>query len=144
MGWLMSRIAVYAAMWLAAVAAVVIALVFLLVAVWFAFRNIAPPDLAALWTALSALGAAVLIAAAAYFKRRRRSPVGDILAPLIKFARGGRERDIADALGSLVGRETATLITTHPAGSVVTALAAGFVVGATPELREHLGEILKK
>jgi hypothetical protein len=93
------------------------------------------PAVAALCTGLAALAVAVLIATVAYGSARRRFPS--------RATETGREAELAAKLAVLVGRDTASLISAHPGRAGIAALALGFVVGASPHLREALRKVLK-
>lgn len=141
--WYMARFAFYAAAWLVATTAVVAGIALLLAALWLVVGETHPPAIAALWTGLAALAVGASIVAAAYGIRGRRASAGGLLASLVEWTESGREQDVAAKLGALVGREAVSLIGAHPGRAAVTALAAGFVIGANPRLREALRELLK-
>jgi hypothetical protein len=56
---------------------------------------------------------------------------------------GTLESDSKAALGLLLGRELVALSRTHPAATIVGALAAGIAAGASPDLRRALGSLLR-
>lgn len=106
---------------------------FLAFALYQALLERVSPAMAALVTGLAAFFFAALIilagnALAAAAKRRRR-----------------READqLAAELGDLLSDEFRTLAATHPQATALAALLAGFAVGAVPELRHVLRELLRK
>jgi hypothetical protein len=113
-----------------------VAIVFAFVGLYLALCEVWHAPAAAGATALAALVIAVLLL---LLSRERYAA-----------ARGEREhalppldgKALAAQLGKLLGSETAALANGHPKGMVIASLAAGFAVGAVPELRALLKSAL--
>lgn len=138
----MTRIAI-------AVAAGIIALIALIVALWFlgdALRlwledkAVSPAGAAGL-TGLAGLVLVGLLGLIARFALRpRRRPA----LPATASARGnGVANGIAADLGALAAQQIVNTTRTHPYGTVGAALAAGLAVGAVPELRKSVIGLFK-
>lgn len=116
----------------AAASAVVIAIAFGCLACYFGLLAYLSAPLAALTTAAAALLVALLlilccrliIARIAHPKRRRGS--------------------WAVELGSLIGEEFAARAAAHPGSTILASLVSGFALGASPELRQMLRDLLGK
>jgi len=132
-----------------AVAAGLIALIALIVALWFlgdALRlwledKAVPPAGAAGLTGLAGLVLVALLGLIARFALRpRRRPA----LPAAVSARGnGVANGIAADLGALAAQQIVNTTRTHPYGTVGAALAAGLAVGAVPELRKSVMGLFK-
>jgi hypothetical protein len=96
---------------------------------WLISKQVEPPA-AALLVSAAAIGGAGLIALAAFGIGRRgeayAAPRRLSVAPLI---------ELASEMGELLGREAVSLAEKHPYRAVLVSLAAGFAVGARPELQ---------
>jgi hypothetical protein len=116
----------------AAASAVIIAIAFGCLASYLALLAYLNAPLAALATAAIALLAALLLILIA------RSIIARVTHP--KRRRG----DWAIELGSLIGAEFAARAANHPGSTIFASLASGFALGASPELRQMLRDLLAK
>lgn len=137
MGKYLARFALFLALALIALAVAVVAIVFLCKALYIALLGVASAPVAALATGLVTLLGAVLIVLAGVFATRRP----------ITAAKGHSSptdaAGLAGELGGLLGEELSSFARTHLRGTMMASLAAGFAVGASPELRRYLAERLK-
>ena len=93
---------------------------------------------AALLVSTAIIGVAGLIALVVFLVRRHRASYAKLSQPsAASFAK------IAGELGELAASETISLIQAHPYRAFLISLAAGFVVGASPELRQILMNVKK-
>ena len=113
----------------------------LLAALWLALCGVLSASLAALVTGAAAVVAAALVAAIWYASRAR--PSAPERVPSADGNEGGIESQLAARLAALAGRGAASYVGAHPGRAALGALAAGFVVGASPQLRATLRDILK-
>lgn len=128
---------------LLAVTTGVLAGIFLIVAVGFLvgalylflLTSMSAP-LAALATGGAALAVACLALIAGRFisARARRS----------RRRKGVDENRLAEELGEMLGRDVASFVCTHARSSVLVALLVGLAVGVNPRLRESLLALLKR
>jgi len=127
------RIGIRAGAFLAAVILVVGGLGFLVLAAYLALLDhVSPPQ-------------AALIAAATAFVLAGIVILGG--RAIIATMRQRNERDVdrfAEAFRLILGDEIVALATENPEATVLTALFTGFAVGAVPELRHVLRELLRK
>ncbi len=134
---------------LAAVATVfaLVAFCFLTFALYFALIEVTTPAIAAGATGACATIIAVMAFAVAssvlqgkFGHRAAASPppaggsVGAASAPGTSTA----DSELAAQMGQLIGQQAAGWTREHPYGAIGIALAAGFVIGASPELRRTL------
>lgn len=117
----------------------VIAFAFLAFALYFALLAVAEPPIAAALTGVAAAAVALIVFAIA-----RAAGSGDSRAPAPRAAGAaatpslGPESELAAQLGQLLGEQAAGWTRSHPYSAMGAALAAGFAVGASPELRRTL------
>jgi hypothetical protein len=127
------RIAIRVGAFLAAVIMVVCGLGFLCFAAYLALLDRVSPPIAA----LIAAGAAFLLAAVIIL-------LGRALIVMIR-QRQRRDADrLADSFREILGDELISLATENPHATVLTSLFTGFAVGAVPELRHLLRDLLRK
>ena len=128
----MARIGFAIAAMVVALVASATALVFLAVTIFLAFRHDLSPPMAALATSVCALLFAAVVALVGWlvwrgsFRASRRPSPGSV----------------AGALGEQMGREYLAMAKAAPGRTVGIALAAGFVVGAVPEVRRALAKLV--
>jgi hypothetical protein len=133
-----------------AAAASAVALIVAAIALWFLGQalflalaaTMLSPAQAAVITGVSGLVLAALIGflARAVLRPRRTAVAASALAP----NSGSIVNDLALQLGSIVAQKAAATSKAHPYGTVGTAFAAGFGLGAMPELRKALLDLLKR
>ena len=109
------------------------AVAFACAALYLALLRIAEPPLAALGTA----GAALVLAAAIAAVMRNRSFLRSR-----RHDRASDRRRLAAKWGVLLGEEAASFAAAHPRGTVIGCLVAGLAVGADPQLRGMLRDLL--
>jgi len=131
-----------------AAAAGIIALIILGTTTWFLGdalmllleeKGFIPPAAAGL-TGLAGLVLAALIGLWARWLLRRR-PRAAIAATATS---GSSVNDLAAELGALVAQQLVSTTKAHPYKTMGAALAAGLAVGALPELRKILTDLLKR
>lgn len=137
----LSRLSIALAAYLVSGAVGAVGAGFLLAAMYLAVRDIYSPSIAALSTGVTALLIALLILVAVRAGLRR---VSIAMAPGEKAASGVSQPEIAAEIGQLFGLQATSWVRSHAKSATVLALVAGFVVGASPELRGALGEIFKR
>jgi len=98
-----------------------------------------PAAAAAITGAGAIVVAAVLGLLARLLLRPRR-----VARPAPAVRPNGVGTDLAADLGALAAQQIVTATREHPYGTVGTALAAGFAIGAIPELRRALTGLLEK
>jgi hypothetical protein len=98
------------------------------------------PAQAAVITGVSGLVLAALIGFLARAVLRPRRTAVAASAP----SSGSVVNDLALQLGSIVAQKAAATSKAHPYGTVGTAFTAGFGLGAMPELRKALLDLLKR
>lgn len=133
------RIAIAAAALLVVATGIVVAVVFLCLALYSAFLIWLPPALAALAAALTVFVFAFLTVAAAGMLSRailRR-------AQKRRAERGGSANIFTAELGRLLGEDAQGFIVDRPVLSLLLALIGGFAVGANPKLRAFVETLLK-
>ena len=113
--------------------ALVVALGFAMVGVYFLFAQIASPAWAAFDSALAAIVFSLLVAGIALLtvrrpRRRRAASNPNYLAAMV-----------GDALGSRFRKLTSE----NTRASILTSFAAGFAVGASPKLRAFLFDLIR-
>jgi hypothetical protein len=127
------RIAIRIAAFLAAMALVICGLGFLCFAAYLALLDRVSPPMAA----LIASGAAFVLAAIVILAARA------IIAVTRRRQRHDADR-LAEAFGELLGDDLVALATENPHATLFTSLLTGFAVGAVPELRHVLRDLLRK
>lgn len=130
---LMTRIAIRIASFLAAAIIFVGGLGFLVLAAYLALLDHMSPPAAALIAAAAAfvLAGLTLLAARGVIALMRRQHQ--------------HEADkLAEAFREILGDEIVALATENPHATVLTSLATGFAVGAVPELRHVLRDLLRR
>ena len=130
---LAARIAVRMAAFLAAVILVLCGLGFLCFSAYLALLDRFTPPMAA----LIAAGAAFVLAALMILLGRA------IVAMIRRRQRHDADR-LAAAFGELLGDDIVSLATENPHATLFTSLLTGFAVGAVPELRHVLRDLLRK
>lgn len=120
-------------------------------AVWYLgealYLSLAPPERlgpagAALAVGMTGLALATLMMLLA--RRLLAAPSNGRAALSANVAPGADgASDVAAQLGELVARQIVTSTRTHPYGTAGAALVAGLAIGALPELRKLLGDILR-
>jgi hypothetical protein len=128
-----TRIAIRIAALLAAVIMVVCGLGFLCFAAYLALLDRVSPPLAA----LIAAGAAFILAGMIVLLGRA------IIALIRRRQRHDADR-LAETFRELLGDELVSLATENPHATLLTSLLTGFAVGAVPELRHVLRDLLRK
>ena len=126
------RIAIRVATLLAAVIMVVCGLGFLCFAAYLALLDRVSPPIAALIAAAAAFvlaGMIILLGRALVVMIRRRQ-------------RHDADR-LAESFREILGDELVSLATENPHATVLTSLLTGFAVGAVPELRHVLRDLLR-
>ena len=127
------RIAIRVGALLAALIMVVCGLGFLCFAAYLALYDRVSPPVAA----LIAAGAAFLLAAVIILLGRA------LLVMILRRQR--RDADhLAQSFREILGDELVSLATENPHATVLTSLFTGFAVGAVPELRHVLRDLLRK
>lgn len=135
----LSQVAAALVLALASAAIAMIGMVFLAGALYLALIETTTPALAALLTGLAVLAAAVIVIAIAWLVLR---PSGKGQRPARSGA-SGEPLDPSLLLGEALGSELVNCTRTHPYGSMLAALAAGFAFGASPGLRKTLLDLLQ-
>jgi hypothetical protein len=128
----------------------VVALIVAAIALWFLGQalflalaaTILSPAQAAVITGISELVLAALIGFLARALLRPRRTTVAVSAPTP--SSGSVVNDLALQLGSIVAQKAAAASKAHPYGTVGTAFTAGFGLGAVPELRKALLDLLKR
>ena len=135
----LTRVALAIAAFALAVVLIVLAMAFLggALYLWLVSQAVAPP-LAALIVGLAGLGCAAIIALVARLLSRRSQPSSAARQRSVSAA------DLAGELGEAAAREAVSLLQNHPYRALLISLAAGFAVGASPELRQILKDTLKR
>jgi len=110
---------------------------FLSVALFLAVREVSTSAMAALVTGLADFTLVGLIALILAIMFRRRSAPSD--QPHVM-----SQPEIAAEIGKLLGSQTTTWVKDHAKSATAVALIAGFVVGASPELRGTLRDVFKQ
>jgi hypothetical protein len=137
----LSRVAISLAAAVAAIIFTAASVGFLGAALYLLLVPVMPAPFAALFVGLTGFAIAGLIILVARLSARR-SPASRGLG-LGDPSRAGDVNDIAVALGALAARELTSRTHAHPYRAVAVALAAGLVVGISPELRNFLKGVLK-
>jgi len=132
-----ARLGLAAAWLILALVVAMIAVGFLGAAIFFELeaKELSPPAAAAI------VGGGGLVLAALFGIVARR-----VLCPAAPPAVARSHNTVDDAaadLGALVAQQIVNTTREHPYGTVGAALAAGFAVGAVPELRKALTELFK-
>ncbi len=129
-----ARIAALLAAGICALAMVLIGAVFLALSLhlWLAERIGAP--LAALGTGAAAILAAFAIILVARLATSRTPPARE----------GMKEEELSGALGKLLVNSLSSAVKRHGPAAAISALLAGFAVGASPDLRKTLLDLLKQ
>ncbi len=128
-----ARLAIRAAAYFAALIMVLCGLGYLCFAAYLALLERVSPPMAA----LIAAGAAFIIAGVLIL-------AGRLIASSLR-RRQRRDADkLAAAFGALLGDEIVSLATENPNATLFTSLFTGFAVGAFPEFRHVLRELLRK
>jgi hypothetical protein len=138
-----SRLLVALAALLAALAILLVALIFLCGALYMALLGVTTPPLAALATGGAALLTAILVLLVARFGGAPTRRVRQVNPPRRPDAPGGDE-GLATAFGSLLGEQLVGLARQHAKSTVLGSLVAGLALGASPELRGLLRDLLKR
>ena len=128
-----TRIAIRIATFVAAAIAIIGGLGFLVLSAYLALLNHVSPPMAALIAAITAflLGAITLLAGhgvIALIRRRRQRDAGRI----------------AETFRAILGDEIVSIATENPHATVLSSFATGFAIGAVPELRHLLRDLLRK
>jgi hypothetical protein len=131
-GWT-TRLAIRIASFVAAAIIFIGGLGFLVLSAYLALLAHVSPPMAALIAAIAAflLGAITLLAAhgvIALMRRRRQRDAGRL----------------AETFREILGDEIVSIATENPHATVFTSLATGFAIGAVPELRNLLRDLLRK
>jgi divalent metal cation (Fe/Co/Zn/Cd) transporter len=113
---------------------------FLSAALYLAIQDVASPQIAALSTGAAAFIVAGLLALAVRARRHRRTPTppGEMLRNT------GAQPDLATEIGVLFGAQTTSWVRSHAMSAAALALIAGFVVGASPDLRGALRDMFRR
>ncbi|HVC53427.1 MAG TPA: hypothetical protein VND87_15520 [Stellaceae bacterium] len=127
-------------------AAGVAALVVAAIAVWFLGQSLTlaleaiplSPAVSTLTVGLIGLLLAMLIALVGRIVAAPRHPAPTPASPATGVA------DVAAELGGLLAQRLTASSRSHPYGTIGTAVVAGLIVGALPELRSLLASLLKK
>lgn len=127
------RIAVRIAAFLAAVVLIVCGLGFLCFSAYLALLVRVSPPMAA----LIAAGAAFILAGLMIL-------LGRAIAAMIRRRQRHDADRLAAAFGELLGDDLVALATENPHATLLTSLLTGFAVGAVPELRHVLRDLLRK
>ncbi len=131
---LITRVAINVAALLLAASIALAGIGFLCFALYLALLQYLSPPLAALATAGAMFVLAALIILA-----------GRAIGTMIKSRRRSRDERLATAvLGELLGHEFSTRAASHPHATLFASLLAGFAVGASPNLRRILRDLLFK
>jgi len=93
------------------------------------------PPIAALVTAAAAVLAALLIALIGRLIARRAKP---------RTPKLGDSGSLAIELGKILGGEFSNRAAAHPYSTMLTALLSGFMLGASPDLRHILRDLVRK
>jgi hypothetical protein len=133
---ILAPLVVYGAAFLVAALMVVAAGGFFGAALYFGLCGYFSPPIAALLTGVSGLVLALLVIVAGRMVARG---IGRSARRQGAAAPGGLAAD----LGMLAGERAASLARSHPGGTLAASLAAGFAVGASPNLRRLLRELLE-
>jgi hypothetical protein len=130
---LIARLATVIVACMLASVALVVALGFAMVGVYFLFAQIASPTWAAFDTALSAIVFSLLVMGTAFLltRRPRRRSVGS------------NPNYLAAIVGEQLGRRFQKLTGRHAQASIFASFAAGFAIGASPKLREFLFGLIR-
>jgi hypothetical protein len=115
-------------------------LVFLGAIGYMALRETTSPAFAALMIVLGGVTVIAVAMTSAYILLGRNHRAGSSARSA---ARGEQDRLIAD-VAELLGGELAQIIRAKPYAAAAASLAAGFAVGALPELRSLLSSVLLK
>jgi membrane protein implicated in regulation of membrane protease activity len=131
---LIARLATVVVACVLASAALVVALGFAMVGVYFLFAQIASPAWAAFDSALAAIVFSLLVVGIAFLiarrpRRRLESPNPNYLAAVV---------------GEQIGRRFQKLTGRHARASIFASFAAGFVIGASPKLREFVFDLIRR
>ena len=130
---LAARIGVRVAAYIAALVMMLCGLGYLCFAAYLALLERVSPPIAALIAAAAAFVIAGLLILA-----------GRMIASSLR-RRQRRDADrLAAAFGALLGDEIVSLATENPHATLLTSLFTGFAVGAFPELRHVLRDLLRK
>jgi hypothetical protein len=116
-----------------ALAVLIAGLGFLWFAVYLAMLEHLSPPMAALTTGL----AAIVLAALIVF-------LGRAIAGRAQKKQRRDASTLAAELGDLLGEEFLARAAAHPHATLITSLLSGFAVGALPELRDVLRDLLRK
>ncbi len=144
MSTLLKRLAVGMAVFVISGAAVFIATIFFFVAIYFGFKEILSPPLAALATTGALLAFAILIVIVGYLlslsmKRKPRQRF-DWLVDLLDSPDGVS----AVAIGNALGRRLTAFARENAQATVLASLLAGLAIGISPGLRALLRDVLKE
>ncbi len=138
----MTRVAIGAATLLAASIVLTLGFGFLCYALYLGLLTLTSPAIAALAT-----GAAALILAAVIVLLGRLISSGSRAGP----KSGGQDKGagsdtnkLAADLGDLLGRELISLVRANPRSTAIASLLSGFAIGAFPELRQAIRDLLTK
>lgn len=105
----------------------------LCVAIYLALVDVVPPAAALAITSILPLtiGAAAIVCVSVIMRGRRPSS-----------RKGADSEEILVELGNLAGTQLFGLVEAHPRKAAIISLAAGFVVGVSPDLRRALRQLL--
>jgi hypothetical protein len=131
---LITRVAITVAALLLAAIIALAGIGFLCFALYLALLQYLLPPMAALATAGAMFVLAVLIFL-----------VGRAMSAMAKSRRRSRDESLSTAaLGELLGHEFSTHAAAHPHTTLFASLLAGFAVGASPDLRHFLRDLVSK
>jgi hypothetical protein len=116
--------------------ALVVALGFAMVGVYFLFSQIASPAWAAFDTALAAIVFSLLVAGIAVFTVRRPRRLRRLRA-------SSNPNYLAAMVGDLLGSRFRRLASQNTRTSIFASFAAGFAVGVSPKLRAFLFDLIR-
>jgi hypothetical protein len=144
MSTLLKRLGIAVAVFVISGAAVLVATFFLFAAFYFWFEEFLRPPLAALATAGSLLGFALIVivlgfAVSASLKRKPRKRF-DWLLELLEAPDGMS----AAAIGTTIGRRLQSFARKNTQTTIIASLLAGLAIGISPGLRALLRDILKE
>jgi predicted neutral ceramidase superfamily lipid hydrolase len=133
------RIAITAAALLVVATGIVVAMVFLCLALYAALLLWLPP----VWSALAAAGIVFVFSLLIVWLAGLLSRAVRRSAKKRRAKRGGSANLFTAELGRLLGEDAQSFIVDRPVLSLLLALIGGFAVGANPKLRAFLETFLK-
>lgn len=135
MGLLLKRFGVAATVFVISATAMWVASWFVFVAIYFGFREILSPPLAALATAGALVGFAILVIVVGWLvlrsMRRKPRPDFDWLLDLVNAPDGLS----AAAIGNAIGRRLRAFALQNSKATIIASLIAGLALGISPGLR---------